>query len=473
MALPKQTINILDPGLGLVASSTSMPLVIGGSSSGDLNKIYSFSSLNDVKATLGSGNLPQAVAKTLRESGGPVLAIRVDTSIAATIGTVLKTGSGPDVTVTGTPALKCFAKIEITKNGALGVGQFRFTLDDFVPGTLDPTWSSVRTIPAGGSFTIPNSGMTATFAAGSYVKGTTYEFLTSPAGVNATDVAGAFEELAKFPTIKPKLISVVSAQETQSAGFGLAAAVGGHLADMAGSFKYARAFVDVGSEDSTNNILTGAASFFDKRISTCYGYEATSSVMPIEGMATVMMPSVFSILPRAARELVSTDLARYASGNLGGVRHIFFDSTTNETLDDAGITTLCTREGGFYIGNGRLKAPPGSDFQFVQYGRIMDLACSTVRSAMMIAVAEGFRTVAGGAIDPRDASDINLIVNRALSAALLEPSNARGTAGHVSAASFAIDLTNNIASTGVLKTKTAVRPMGYARDIVQEIGFTL
>jgi hypothetical protein len=475
MALPKQTITILDPGLGLVEPAPNAPLYSGVSSAGTVDFLYSFSSPNDVRSTLGFGDLTENVAKALQERGGPVMAIRKAGSVAAANSAVTQTGGGPAVTIAGTATMRTKARIEIMGGGALGVGTFRFSLDHHAPTEINPTWSATRTIPGGGTYLIPNTGITATFPAGTYVVGDTYDFTTEPARMNASDLADVNTVLVAFPTIKIPQWFVTDRYATGSEGFTIAAALAGHLTGLATSHRYGMGALDVGSVDTAANVLAAAASFSDKRVSTWYGDEFTLSVLPFEGYSVAQRPCVHSASARIARELISTDMARFASGSLGGVRKIAFDGFSNETLDNAGVSTLRTWPGnpGFYIANGRIKAPSGSDFRYVQYRRIMDRACTAVYEAMLPFIAEGFRTIAGGVINPLDAADVMTAGQNALNVTLLQESNARGTPGHVSSALFNVDMLNNLASSGQLKTRIALQPLGYAREIVQEIGFAI
>jgi hypothetical protein len=157
------------------------------------------------------------------------------------------------------------------------------------------------------------------------------------------------------------------------------------------------------------------------------------------------------------------------------VLSISFDGYNDETLDAVGIGTLRTWPGvsGFYIAKGRLKSPLGSDFTDLHFGRIMDVACRTVYEAQLPFIAEGFRTTETGAIDPLEKADIETVVNRALTDKLLRPKNARGRPGHVSAVRYTVDPAHNLNGTGQILTTVAIRPLGYANEIVTQIGYSL
>lgn len=477
MTLPSQSITVLDPGIGLTSVSGQTPLLVGVSSAGTVGQLYSFSSLNFIRSILGYGDLPDAVARVLREAGGPVLVMRGTGSVAATTSAVTKTGTGtPSPTVAGTATMRTQTRVQVMLGGALGVAQFRYAHDYHQPTQVDPTWSQTRAVPAGGSYLFPNTGITMTFPAGTYVLGDTFDFTTEPAHLNAADLAVLATALAAVPSVDPRLWGIADAYTTATEGFAMASALGGQLQTLAAGYRYARGVCDVGSGGSSASCLTAKAAFQDRRICDAYGFELLDAVLPFEGFSVAKQSAAVHMFTRAVGSLISTDLCRVASGSLNGSRYIYFDSSQDPTLDAAGIATLRTWPtiAGFYIANANLAAPVGSDFQTLQYGRIMDTMCATAYQSMLPFIGEGFRTVpVTGAIDPLDAASVNTAGQNAQDAALLQPQNARGTAGHVSAVVFAVDETNNLAATSTLLTTVAAEPLGYAKTISQQLGFTL
>lgn len=477
MTLPSQTITVLDPGLGRVAAAPDSPLylgpAVGGSASA--NELLSFSRLNDVPDVLGRGDLAGDVAKALRERGGPVLVMPTNASVDDTTSAVTQSGGGPTVSVSGTPAARYTARVEIMAGGALGTGSFRYTLDrhTVASGSNAPTWSPTRTIPAGGSFVAGDSGLTLTFAAGTYVLGETYDFTTIPEAPNATDISDAITALLALTSVEFPLVNLSATFDDATNAASIAAALGGHATTLAGQFRYARAIADIGSGDTSANVL--GESWTSRRVAPCYGFSLTSAVQPYEGYAVRKVGCYSDVAARAARVLVSTDLARFAEGALGGVQRIDFDGFNDATLDNAGITTLRTWPGipGFYVANGRLKSPPGSDFTDLHFGKIMDLACRTVYRAQLPFIAEGFRTNPDGSINVLDKAVVEGAVLGALRDVLRTPRNARGTTGHVSAVSYVIDPTHNLNTTEEILVNIGIRPLGYAKFITTQIGFAL
>jgi hypothetical protein len=488
MALPKQSITVLDPGMGLVIPSPDAPLYVGMSVGGTatVNTLYSFSRLNDIRGTLGYGELAEDVSKALQQRGGPVLAMLSGGSTAATTSAVTSpSGAGTtygQITLSGTPRGLYTGQVRIVTGGVIGVATFDYTLDNHSPTKISPTYSPVRTVPAGGTFVLGASGLTATFANGSagsntgpFVAGDVYTFATQPAKANSTNIGDAASALLALTQVNWPLLVLSQTHLDDTDASGIAAAVSGHLTSFATGFRYQRGIVDIGSGDTKALVLAEAANWSSKRVNPWYGYAYSTVALPYEGYSKRKSGCYSSASARAARELISSDLARYASGNLEDVLAIDFDGYNDETLDAVGIGTLRTWPGvsGFYIAKARLKSPLGSDFTDLHFGRIMDVACRTVYEAQLPFMAEGFRTLPSGAIDPLEAVDVENAVNSALTDKLLRPKNARGRKGHVSAARYSVDREHNLNTTGQILTTIGVRPLGYANEIATQIGFTL
>jgi hypothetical protein len=483
MTVPSEQILVLDPGLGLVPAAANSPLLTGVSSIGTPGVLLSFSNPADVRSTLGYGELAEDIGNMLRYKGGPVLAMFTTGTTVGTVSAVVHaTGAGPTVTAAATPAPTGRYSIaaRIIKGGVLGAATFQFTLDNHSPTDVAPTWSQERVVPSGGTFLIPNSGVTLTFPAGTYVGTTgtqdTYTLTTEPPKSTPTDLGVAATALLALPTLQFPLWFHCQTNLTAALGVALFSALAGQATSLATQYRFVRAFCDGGSGEAVvATFVTAANAVSDKRTGMNYGYVLLDSTMPFEGFSVRKVDVNSALAPRIAGNLISTDTARTASGNIPGVRKIYYDSFLDPTVDAAQVTTMRTwpNQPGFWPTQGYLKSPPGSDFQKIQYGRVMDAACTAVYNAVFPFILEGFRTQADGTIDPLDAADIETAGNNALTEVLKRPNNARGRPGHVSALSFKVDRTININTTGSLKTRTAMRPLGYPGTLINELGFSL
>lgn len=488
MAIPKQTITVLDPGLGLVIPAADSPLYtgVGGGGTGVIGTLYSFSRLNTIRAVLGYSELAEDVSKALQQRGGPVLAMITAGTIAATTSAVTSpSGAGTtkgQITLTGTAKGRYSGKIRCVVGGINGVATFDYSLDAHDETRFTATYSPVRTVPVGGTFVAGNSGLSFVFddtdtVPGDipFVAGDVYTFTTEPASANATDLGAAATSLLALPSLLFPLWILSQTQETDETGSAMAAALQGHLTSLANQFRYTRGICDVGSRDSAADVLSEAAEYTAQRICPVYATAYSTVALPYEGYAIRKSGFYSSLAARAARELVSTDLARFASGALEDVVGIDFDGSNDTTLDTAGIATPRTWAGvaGFYITKARLKSSAGSDFTDLHFGRIMDLACRTIYEAQLPFIAEGFMTTDTGAIDPLERADVENAGNSALTDKLLRPKNARGRKGHVSAARYSVDPEHNLNTTGQLLTTVAIRPLGYANELSTQIGFSV
>jgi hypothetical protein len=217
------------------------------------------------------------------------------------------------------------------------------------------------------------------------------------------------------------------------------------------------------------------AAVTDNRIAVSYRTADTASSKAHPGWGTPKIPLCHNIGAKAHRELISTDLARVASGSLIGVVAIEHDEFLTEAMDQHRISTARTWLGraGFYLTNARIKSAAGSDFRYWQHGSVMDLACRTTYLQQQTFIGMGLRTNADGTIDERDAVRLETTVREALNEQLLRPTNAEGTTGHVSALNYVIDRTNNVATTETLLSDVSIRPLGYAKFITTTIGYSL
>jgi hypothetical protein len=481
MAIPSQTISILDPGLGLVGPSEAIPMVVGVTTGGTVGTIYTFSSKNDLRDTLEGGPAVETAARILTVAGGPVRVLKTAASVAGTNGSVTTTRVGSStgtVAPSGTPNDSYEVQVGISATGGLGAGEFQYSLDD------GRTFSAALTIPAGGVFVIPGTGLTLTFTDGAgpvfFEVGDLFEFDSVASHYNATDLDAAQTVLLGTQLSFDFVVYAGRAADGTTAAT-LAAVIAADMLELENQFRYVRAITDAG-DDSEANWLTAFASFSDTRVSVGADTVDRETGIAFTGWGIPRRPVVDEQAARAAASLISTDLARVASGSLPGVVAIAHDEFLNETLDAAGFTTTRTwpNRTGFYLTNGRIMAPAGSDFQLWQFGRVMDVACATTAETQQLFSSISVRTNPPnvpndgdkGTIDERDAVRLETRVEAALAVVLTEPKSAEGTPGHVSAFAYTIDRSNNVVQGQTIISEVAVQPLGYAKFITTQIGFT-
>lgn len=471
MPIPGQTFNILEQGLGLTEPAATIPLFYGHSSTGAVHEIGTVSSVSALVAGWGQGPMVEAAAFTLQNGGGPVRVMRADTSVAGSNSSVTASGGGPTVSLAGTPNDAYIGQIRIRSAGALGVATFDYTLDN------GETWSEIQTVPSGGSYAIPNTGITVTFDSGSYVLGETYSWTSTPPMWNSTDLAGAFNVLAASSLWWDFFVGC-GAHADATAGAGIAAALQTHLNSLAASHRHKAGMIDAGI-DSTSDVISSYASVVANRVLVAYGWARLQSAKPFPGWSRPRLRLVDAVARQAAVALISTDLGRVASGVIPGCDSVEHDEYLNEELDAHRITTARSYPGepgvsgldGYFLTTGRIKSQAGSDFQLWQYRRMMDVACALVYAKQAQMINEGFRTKADGTISDEDAESWREEILDALNERFLRVKAANGTFGHVSAVDYQIDRTNNIISSQTVQTALAIQPRGYAKFINTTLSF--
>lgn len=473
MAIPSITQTIRDPGLATAPAAITSYLFMGVAEKGSTTEISAFTSAGDVIDTYGQGPLSEDLCYYLAIAGGPVYGLRLTGTTAATKSSVTPTRvstSTGTVAVTGTALDSYDAKVEIRLTGALGVAQFRYTLD----GGL--TYSGDLIVPSGGSYTLPNTGLGLTFTAGAgpiiLEKGDVFAFTTTEAIFTTTDLATGMDVVKADNS--PIAAIVLSGQfGTGSAAATVAAAMAVHASALFQLYRPIRFMMDAGDE-AVATIKTAFAAFSSERAAICYRRCTLTSAKPIIGRGSPKCSTVRALAARAGASLMSTDLAWFSAGALPGCQAITHNEYLSELMDLASFSTLRTHQGipGFFPTNVRLMSAPGSDYQYWQHGRVMDAATSVAYIALLPFLSSSVRTIAGGYIDPRDAGAWEAAVSDKLRTVLQDPDNAQGTQGHVSALEVAIDRKNNVLSSGVVKVKVAIQPLGYAKFIVNELSFS-
>lgn len=471
MAIPGQTLTINENGLGIVEPATNIPLYMGFSSLGTANVLKTYNSVNALVLGEGQGAAVDAAAFDLQNAGGPIRFMKLATSVAASNTALANTGGGPVVTILGDANDDYDGKLLIVGGGALGVGTFQYYLDGRTP-------SEVLPIPAGGTFAIPNTNLVLTFPAGTYIAGATYVWTSTAPMWNSTNLSAAFTALLADSTDWDFVVAV-GRHATAAAAATLLAALQAQLVAMANVARYKAGMLDAGDE-ATAAILTAYASVTGNRVLPAYRDIILNSAKPFPGWATPKYRAVNAFGMRAHQSLISTDLGRVKSGPIptpslgGGTPLISHDEYKTEVLDAAKIATLRTHPqygSQVFITNGRLKSAAGSDFQFWQHRRIMDVACATVSEVQALFINSGVRAKADGSINDADAAAIETEVQKALDARLLNVINAEGKRGHVSAVIYSIDKITPMPGGNTVIADLAVQPLNYAKFFRTTLGF--
>lgn len=460
MTIPNVNITVLDGALGIIQPSTAnVQAKLGTCHTGAVGTLYSFTSPTQALATLGYGPLTEAVCHALAVAGGNVLAMPVNPSVAGAPGSVTHTGSGAGTVVTtGTVPFDSYnVLMTIILGGLKGTMTFTYSLDG------GKSTSPVITSPSGGTYAIPNSGVDLVLDTGAYVAGDTYTFQCTAPGYASGDVTTAMTALLAQPNTWG-WVHLVGQLSTASSAATLAGTLETTMESAASTnFRYAFAVLEA-PDDTDSNLESAFASVNTPRVMVAAGFEDLAS--SLTGL-TLKRSAGFPVTARMGLVPVSQDLGQVSTGSLPGVTKLYRDENATPGLDAAGFTTLRTLVGqpGFYVTTGRLFVPLTSDYTLVQNRRVMDLACTVSRAALLYFLNSSVRVKkSNGTIQDADAARIEAFVGGQISAAIVAP-------GFASAASLVVDRTNNVLSTQTINVSTRIVPLGYAKTINENIGF--
>jgi hypothetical protein len=462
MNLPGVSINVQDGNLGVLpALGEGVHVKVGVAQQGPTNEVLAITSTKQAREVFGGGPLPEAIAVAIAQGAGLVYAVRVNASVAGTIGTVQKTGTGTGgLSVTGSPNDAYEVVVKITRAGGRGTAAFVYSLDG------SDTYSPEIAVPSSGTYAIPGTGLTLTFTDGasgtSFEVGDVYTFTTTAPAYSLADLNAAIDALFAQAQLRYQFVHVVGAATPT-----VAAAVDARMGEAAQAHRYTWAMLEAQDLDD-NSLRTAWAGFASVRVGVGAGYAEVAS--PLTGRIH-RRPITWLWAGRRAARPAQEDVGRVASGPLVGVVRLHRDEYVTPGLDAARFTTARTYPAyaGYFLTQGRIMAPPGSDFELDQYRSVMDLACTVAYQAGLRFVNESIQVdPATGNIADRDAKKVEAYIRGMLATALKgKVSEMDG----VPAVRVTVDRTENILSSRRLPVEIAVVPLGYAKYISVTIGF--
>ena len=467
MPIPQATQTIRDNALGLVNTDADRRNVkMGVSSAGTVNTLYEFSDPKSVQDALGYGPLVEAICYALAQpNAGPILAIRLTSSVAGAAGSVTRSGTGTSVLVVSGAALDDFqGLVDYTAAGtnlAGATAQFRYSLDG------GDNWSSSIAVPAGGTYVIPNTGHTLTWTDGTFVLGDRDSWTSTAPGYSATNVNAGFVALLADPR-EWGFIHLVGSATTVAGAVTIMSAVDTQMTTAEAAFLYGFAIVEL-PQDTDTNIITGTASFSSRRISPAAGFEELTST--ISGRS-YKRHAAWAYAARLGSITVQRHPGVTADGSLPGVGLLYRDEEATPGLDAARITTLRTIKGqsGKFITRGRIIAPAGSDFDAVQRRRVMDKACRLTRARTLLWLNRDLKVDRlTGYLTKDEIAAIQNDVTSFLRAGLRVGAGENSEASDVT---YVVTPNNPILSNQTLYGKLRVLPKAYAEWIDTELGFT-
>ncbi len=476
MSQPSFQIIELDGALGAQPDSDPLLAFVGVTNTGPLNMPAAFARTQDVVSNFGGGPTVEAICFYIRTYNKPAILVRTGNTVAATNGTIDVTGvAGTAVAsiASGTLADNNYdLQLTVVNAGTTGVAGITFTYSYDGGRTTQPLTSLGTSL----TFTFPNAGgIGFTFTTGATLLiGDTVKLRTFAPNWNATDLGTALGAL-KVSTFIWDIVYVVGNQDATSF-----AALSTSITSMPEKTAIAHTRMpNIGESEATylsamNTIFSALA---NTQISLAYGAaKVTSGVnfrqyrMPISTPYAALAATVSPEVDVSAIDvglLPGVDI-RDVNGNVD--EH---DESANPGADDSRYVTLCTWDGeqGVYVNNPNMFSPVGSDFQFLQHRRVMNLAKRALRIYMQRRLSKPIIVNAKtGFILEAQAVEIEQGANSVLRGELLaKPMVSGGAFGPDSF--LQLSRTDNLLSTKTLTGQAGIVPLSYPKKITIDIGF--
>lgn len=375
-------------------------------------------------------------------------------------GLVTQTGAGPLPTQASSPLDAYDVLVTIATAGTVAgspAPAFTYSLDG------GNTVSPVIAVPGSGVYTVPGSGLVLTFA-GVFVLADGYRFATTAAGFTVGDANTAMDAILAVST-EWGFVHVVGTPASAAAAATLTSAMDVKISGAATLFRYAFVVVECPTSEADSVLLAAFAAVTTTRVMVCAGDEGYVSALTGR---TIKRNCAWPVTARLALIPAGEDPAWVGRGALKGVTSLYRNEAATPALDEGRFTTLRTNLGkqGYYVTNGRMMAPGGSDFTYVQFRRVMDIACRITRAAELPFLNSDVRVDRKtGYIDERDAQMFEGTVNAQLRAGVVSP-------GYCSDADVVMSRTSNLLAGASQPVTVRVLPKAYLKQIDTSIGFT-
>jgi hypothetical protein len=462
---PSQSITIQSAGVQLATLGQLFPVVFGTSSLGSNESVKFYSNPNTLKSERGHGGLVEVGLSCIARAGG-CIAVKTSGSTAAANSAVTPTRVGTSVgtiTVAGSSYYPHRVVVRIRETtSALGDGQFDYSLDG------GNQFGAIRTIPAGGTFTIPGTNLTITFILGvgtpDFEEGDEHAFTATPAEYSTTNIGDAVDALLDSIGTRTFMRVMWTGRSASAAGAAtMFAALETHMATFDENTYFARSLMDVGADTTANAISAFAEVVDDDRIGAVYGEAECAVRDSFEGWGTGRIPASWVVMERAAGTRLDENLGRKASGSLRGVTAITDEEGTwghDEGLntaftEDHRIITLRSYRGetGFYVTNGFLKSAASSSFKYFDWGLVIDAMSHVVQREQDKELLKNAKVLQDGTgrLSPDYADPVEKKIRAALDNVIMKtPSVEPGQTGVASAIMYNIDRSADFLSSETL-----------------------
>lgn len=442
--------------IGVSPVEASTPVVITGSMT-----------VAKIRESLGYSPLADKVMDSVEHGSSRIYCIPVKASTQGTSSEVAHVGTGTGtVAVSGSPYNAFSVIIKITGQGELNSALFTCSIDGGF------SFSEEQTVPVGGKYELPSTGLTVTFqAAGDggtpFVLEDTYSFTcTAPTMTNA-DVLAAVEKLRNFGELF-EFVHIVG--ESQPA---LWAAVSTKQKELAETyhkpaFFLLEAYLPEESETANDYALRMKADARTVHNTDLAVVAARSLYMGMDGVTREINNAgiVAGMLSRVSVQTAIGKTAVAAGLNVdkGKMLKLLPDGIQDyiELLDEAQFITFREYAGldGCYVTNARVLSPTGSDYRYLEDTRVRNKIVREVRSAGLLLLQDDIDLEdQQGELEAR-AKFMEAVLDRMVDAK------------EISSASITVPEGQDIITTERMDVIIRYVSRGYIRSIMVDIGRT-
>lgn len=476
MSEPAVTFNLQDNQLGIRSPGAGGVIaLVGPAAGGALYTPAAYTRLQDVQGAHLRGPIVEAAAYEIEHQGRAVVLVRTAaTGDAAAYGALTVTRAGSSTSVPAFDGATAAddeyePHVEVVAGGSVGSAgiTYKWSLDG------GRTQSPTTALGTSTSIVFPDSGGVAIdLGGGTLEAGDVFYGVATPAWPSAAELTAGLEALRltklgwDFAAIEAPMgdVDVVAVDAKLSA------------MEAAGKLKLAlgrarRPNAGESEADYRTAMETEFSNTVSYRTAICAGYCKTDSSItrrryrrsPLTAVAT-RLSAVGPHIDIAELGLGALPAVRLSDANGNPDEH---DESIYPGLDDLRLITLRTDDDypGVFVTNPKLLTPPGSDFEFIQHRRIMDIACDVVRKFLKLRLSKGLTVDRNtGFILESEADDIEVNGTARLR-------NALTGRGWASGASIVVARDDVILSTKTLTVTQRVIPLAYPKTIAVTAGF--
>lgn len=490
MAKQGVSLTILDNQLSQQAPGQGQtPVVIGCASGGTVPNFQPYVTSNPATMQTNSGNGPAVrLAAFIATLTGQAVEVCTTTSVTPGSNTAVfaATGNGGAavMTITGTPNDDYYLVVTnlSTANGTFGTASpvVGISLDGGASNAYTVNMGTATTVTTGSAFTT-YTGLTLSFTSATTNVGDSYYAVCTAPAWNDAGVQSAITACAsiKFQQFQDIMVSGVSASSDVTA-------FDGYMTTLATTNRrFSRLLCQVrdatwgGASTETEaawmtSIETAFGTTSSLRVGVCSGHYRFIDPFTSSQMRSGL---IYGASSRDTSVLPSVDLGEVDLGALqnvvlppkpdsfGNGKFFYHDDDQNPGLDASRFMASWQLVGfpGIYIMNPNLMAPPGSDFNWLQHGHVIDEASAVAYQYLTLNLSRPVRVSAKtGFILPQDRLKLQNGCNAALSNALT---------GQVSAVFCNVSPSDNILSTATITVFVYVIPLGYIKSVAATITF--